>query len=221
MKIKLIGLLTVTIIITSYTFRKNVVTVMGGILHDKNGTTYFDIRDSITYKIVDINDQYWFVDDLKYGTIDSLNIVAKANIEGCFYSKESALKSCPKGWRLPNIKDWKNALGYIESENNYKKNKIKVNENRNKLQYNGRKGTNLFSNFNPLDLRRTGRIDHGELISFGLVDYWVEDYQNLLTHAHIGSRHVTIHNHEKGLVENELPVRLFKVKCVCDRNQTN
>lgn len=50
-----------------------------------------------------------------YG-VPYVNAKATSYILGRYYSYEDAVKACPKGWRLPTDKDWRDLAKYINSE---------------------------------------------------------------------------------------------------------
>lgn len=70
---------------------------------------FVDSRDGRTYKVAHIFTQSWMAENLNYDDGESTCIYW--NPENCedygrFYTWESAMKSCPEGWRLPTRKDW-------------------------------------------------------------------------------------------------------------------
>ena len=210
-KISLLSLMLLAVYAFNYSYTYSNITLEPS----GNITTFFDIRDSTNYKVININRQSWFVNDLKYGHVDTTDIVKEAKVQGYFYSKKEAKRSCPDGWRLPSILDWKNMLIHLEKVNESGNNKFRINYKKNKLEY-STKGLSFFDNYNPLELKKDGRINLGELRQFGLVDYWIEDFKNEQTHAHISSHHLPIHNHKKEIIKDGKALRLFKVKCICD-----
>lgn len=179
-----------------------------------NDSVFVDPRDGNEYEIINIDGTFWFVDDLRFDTKSQLYKLPHPSTNGNFYSHIEAQNVCPKGWRLPSIKDWGKFLNYVEQKDGIKHSRFSVHESRKRLQYNTRQ-MYFFSDQNPLKLTRDGRVDHGKLVRFGLVDYWVSHEKTDFTHSHITSRNVTIHSHTKEIIEDNHPVRLFKVKCVC------
>jgi uncharacterized protein (TIGR02145 family) len=78
-------------------------------------TTFTDERDSISYYQVQIGDQIWMAENLRYasgGSIghpyqDQTGYPDYENVYGLLYSFNEAQNACPPGWRLPTDEDWK------------------------------------------------------------------------------------------------------------------
>ncbi len=67
---------------------------------------FIDNRDGQRYGVIQIGNQCWMAENLNYRT-DGSFCSDKNNIYGCHYTWESALNSCPKGWKLPTDNEWK------------------------------------------------------------------------------------------------------------------
>ncbi|MDR2584221.1 MAG: hypothetical protein LBC75_12135 [Fibromonadaceae bacterium] len=74
-----------------------------------NGGTFTDTRDKKTYKTIKINGQVWMAENLNYATENSKchnDSTAYCDKYGRLYDGETAMKSCPAGWHLPNNAEW-------------------------------------------------------------------------------------------------------------------
>lgn len=79
--------------------------------------TFTDPRDGNTYKTVEINNQIWMAENLRYeGVTHYAPNGDKYNIPkyGCLYTWDKAIKAVPEGWRLPT-KEELNALAKLGS----------------------------------------------------------------------------------------------------------
>ncbi len=72
---------------------------------------FVDKRDDKTYNILKIGDVFWFAENLKYKPLEGKfwaydNNPFAVDVYGYLYDWQTAMKSCPSGWRLPDDKDW-------------------------------------------------------------------------------------------------------------------
>jgi len=86
-------------------------------------STMQDERDQKTYEIVKIGNQWWMAENLNYETEEGSYFYkdhpSKGDFYGRLYTHESALKACPKGWKLPSDEEWmtlEKELGIIERQ---------------------------------------------------------------------------------------------------------
>ncbi len=73
---------------------------------------YFtDPRDNQKYTSIEIGNQVWFAENLKYEAIEGSfcydQDTMMATTYGRLYSHKSAMHSCPEGWHLPSDEEWK------------------------------------------------------------------------------------------------------------------
>ena len=104
----------------------------------KCGTIFFDSRDGNYYQTVQIGDQCWFAEDLRYecdnyypnaeswstthcadqgGDYDGLVYQWAAAMDGS--TEEGAQGLCPDGWHIPTDEEWKMLEGAVDSTYDY------------------------------------------------------------------------------------------------------
>lgn len=105
---------------------------------------FFDSRDGNVYNVVKIGEIFWFAENLKYKPKEGRYWAFNNNpnsvpVYGYLYDWETAYSVCPKGWMLPEDKDWlelQNSLNrrnevasVLKSANNWKKSSFPANNN--------------------------------------------------------------------------------------------
>lgn len=79
---------------------------------------FTDPRDGYTYKTIQIGDQEWFAENLRYNGPDDSSICpvhqeANCSIYGRLYDVEDAVNACPPGWHLPDDDEWKQLEAFL------------------------------------------------------------------------------------------------------------
>lgn len=172
-----------------------------------------DKRDDNSYPTLTIGKTKWMMDDLRFISHEAFYQLPDSAINGNFYSAYEASEVCPEGWSLPTTRNFKVYLEYFA---NQEERKIKVRTHK-IFKSMGMRGTlPFFTLNNPLKMGKDGRVDNGKRTMPYLVDYWIKHPDSKFTHAHVNSIKSLIHTHEKEIVKDGKPLRLFKVKCVCE-----
>ena len=77
-----------------------------------------DSRDGKSYKIVRIDDEWWFAENLDFVTGKSVHYEDNVCEDKCGvgYYYEDAVVACPKGFHLSTKKEWYNLIEYVGGE---------------------------------------------------------------------------------------------------------
>ncbi|MFK7781481.1 FISUMP domain-containing protein [Psychroserpens sp.] len=155
-----------------------------------NETNYYsDVRDGNRYKIVKLNNLFWFQENLRYRTNSKKDTLISENNCGVFYLYEDIKKACPNGWRLPTEKEVKDL---IKAE---KKGKINI--------------------LDTLNVQLCGRIDYEKHSKIGIQNtFWLNEdlIDNHVKHWHAFSTENKTHSHNVINARRKFPIR-----CVCEK----
>jgi len=75
-----------------------------------------DTRDGQQYKTVQIGDQLWMAENLRYkidGSFCFENLKAYCDTFGYLYTYKAATKACPAGWHLPSKPEFMMLINYL------------------------------------------------------------------------------------------------------------
>jgi uncharacterized protein (TIGR02145 family) len=92
-----------------------------GMLLNVSGQGKFsDPRDGNVYRIININNVTWMVENLKYKTDEGASHFdrdSKNNSSyGVLYNWKTAMKACPIGWRLPSGEEFQLLVNYFDQK---------------------------------------------------------------------------------------------------------
>ena len=72
-----------------------------------------DKRDGEIYRTVQIDGQWWTVENMRHGNGRCFKGKKQACKDGKAYGGEAAQKVCPAGWHLPTREEWESVQGYM------------------------------------------------------------------------------------------------------------
>lgn len=188
----------------------------------ESNKVFIDTRDGNTYRIIEIEDQIWFSENLKYDTPKSICYKKKEkNCEkhGKLYPYDELDVACPKGWRVPNIKDWKILKSRFAADSIYAL-----------LDTSHWEVVEKHTNESGLSLQGTGyqlekRLFLGEGKGTSL---WINQFNKYdeYYHVHIYGGKGTFFeksNHHLNEVFHAHPIddlanRKFSIRCICDKD---
>ncbi len=203
-----------------------------------------DCRDSLSYKVVEIQGTLWMAENLIFESDRSSPLSPEQeeqqpNLSGRFYHVDEIDSICPCGWKLPDAEDWIDYFSYlsnaVDQQTKLSVDKVHIAF----LEYESH--LDIFSanpDSNPLNLVPTGRWEGGQYYLPGnYADYWTLDPPNFgegdrntrsglvhvipevyegKTHIHLRQNGFTnIHSHKHHLdPKKEKKLRKFMVRCV-------
>ena len=83
---------------------------MGSILDERDGKTYKTVVISVPAEAGIHLKREWMAENLNFKSETSFcynNNEAYCDAYGRMYGYEAAVESCPQGWRIPSLLDWK------------------------------------------------------------------------------------------------------------------
>ncbi len=80
--------------------------------------TFRDTRDMKAYRYVRIGNQEWFAENIRFDIDGGYKFeeTVENKILGYYYTCDAAQYICPKGWRLPNEKDWRILIDKVKND---------------------------------------------------------------------------------------------------------
>lgn len=198
--------------VVSFVSSPGIHSVGGGMDSDSTGV-FVDPRDSQSYKTVLIGNRWWFAENLNFETKTSV-VYGDEKIAhgqwGRFYHYNEMQFVCPKGWRIPNLEDWKTLKKIIDTENIYAL-----------MDSSYWVKNDSANNSSGLSLQPHGFIHKrkffGQFINSTI---WFKDTVDTTTHWHLhvdgDNNEYPYYFHDHG---DELFKRRFAVRCVCDDNK--
>ncbi|WP_298897454.1 FISUMP domain-containing protein [uncultured Psychroserpens sp.] len=171
---------------------------------------YLDTRNDKKYELIKIDKLWWFNQDLdfKTPTSDYFDSKNEAFSKSRLYYYEDAVKVCPKGWRLPNLKEFDVFLNQISEEEVHGIAELNYNwDNINKEHPKGFK------------FRKTGFLHKKKKLSKSSFNMWIfNDNSEDAYHAHMyesdkGNLQLFRHTHTHKKPKKN---RRFAVRCVCE-----
>lgn len=89
-------------------------------IKENDETKFYDGRDGNSYKYIEIGNQVWMTENLRYKPSTNIgkhwaynNDESNVDTYGYLYDWETAKNSCPNGWHLPSDDEWKQLEMYL------------------------------------------------------------------------------------------------------------
>ena len=185
--------------------------------------TFIDSRDNNEYGVIEIGENVWFAENLKFQSPKSKcykNKKGNCIKYGRIYPSSELETACPKGWRVPNINDWENLKSQFGEDSIYSL-----------LDTINWSNPMSHTNESRFSLRSTGyqmekRLFIGEETATSMWLNQINKYDEYY-HIHIfGGKGVSFE--KSGYVTNEVfhahPIkdlenRRFSIRCICNKKQ--
>ena len=188
--------------------------------------TFLDYRDGEVYKIVQIEKDWWFQENLRYESnyshCPNFNKKEKDCIAGNFYPNTELETVCPKGWHVATLKEWENyfnsrllinsAANTLETETYLPIVDILISDTTKQIQ--------LFDKNNLLDLHPHGWVQGRKRQDIGTMTLWAKnkELKDNKYHIHIGNNSYVKHTHKHHIEDKKVRRnRKFMVRCVCQK----
>lgn len=171
-----------------------------------------DLRDNIHYEVLKIDSLIWFNENLSLVTENSEAIVTSSfRFEGRLYSFLESKSACPKGWRLPTVKEFDRLIDEV-----FNIDFTGLAE----LEYNWQTINNNPVGFN---FNQTGLMHKRKVMSRESFNIWLDDSEvQGAYHAHMyetrpknTTDYMSIfrHTHDQNKPKKN---RKFAIRCVCE-----
>ena len=104
----------------------SVVTSSASGQNNQPSNTFTDPRDGQVYRTVQIGNQVWFAENLKYAGQENRCLMDdETNCQkygrlyrtGVGYPRPSSFSICPSGWHVPDSMEWKELYSYVDKNN--------------------------------------------------------------------------------------------------------
>lgn len=174
--------------------------------------SFLDERDNTSYKTIQVNSLIWFNENLSYQTENSRSIKTESLQKlGRLYSYADSKMACPKGWRLPTVKEFDELINEAFKINFYGSETVDFN------------WSTIAENHAGFHFNKTGFLHKKKIESTESFNIWLEgrDVQDAY-HVHMynidrkdekGDLTIFRHTHTKHKPKKN---RRFAIRCVCE-----
>jgi len=189
-------------------------------------TTITDERDGNVYSVIQIGDNLWMQENLRYKHQSGAFNKRRRKLKkfGNFYDNSKLDSLCPDGWHVPTLAEWDDTMlalmklkGVIDSQRDTSEVKEDFNQELvvTRVIADKSRQLNLFSP--PLNLKGFGWVDKGIRRKFlKSANLWViDDIQNLKNyHLHVTNNESSSHHHKHHIEVKKSKKRHFNVRCI-------